>query len=482
MIIYIVEFSILHLLFFGIYKLMLSKETQLEFLRFFLIGSTLLSLSIPLIEIPTRTSLPVVNLEATFLPMFEVGQSTVETSLSWYEIIFYVITLLFIARFLFGIVRILHYRKNSKINTVDGIEVRELPNLETSFTFMKWIFIDTSHFENPGDIVQHELGHAKKLHSLDMLFFHLLTIPFWWLPSIWLMIKELKDVHEFEADEYALKTKNETYAKTLVHCTLKAHGMNLASSFDDAPIFNRLNFMKKMKKKISIWKVASIATLVAISGAMFACEEYLENNEMVALNYSQETQQFLEIIRNEYPNDKFTVVVDRLPYGSKIDDLEKYKELYTVYTMVAETVDSKFRNVEMVQSEKKSTTYDMKTIKRLISEIKYEKTKDESVETVVEVSASFPGGIEAFYEYISKNLKYPVQASRLGVEGRVFIQFIVEEDGSISSIEVVKGIGAGCDAEALRVLTNSPKWIPAKVNGKTIRQKLIQNIAFKLPS
>lgn len=102
-------------------------------------------------------------------------------------------------------------------------------------------------------------------------------------------------------------------------------------------------------------------------------------------------------------------------------------------------------------------------------------------ETLVKIdeSASFPGGIKAFYEYLSKNLKYPRDAQRYGIEGRVFIQFIVEKDGTISNAKVIKGIGAGCDEEALRVLREMPNWIPGKHKGEPARQKIIQNILFK---
>ena len=108
--------------------------------------------------------------------------------------------------------------------------------------------------------------------------------------------------------------------------------------------------------------------------------------------------------------------------------------------------------------------------------------EDEEIDEIVdfpEESASFPGGITAFYGYLKKTLKYPRQAQRMGIEGRVFVQFVVERDGSLTDIHVVKGIGAGCDEEAVRVLKNSPKWKPGKQRGKPVRQKMIQNILFK---
>lgn len=104
----------------------------------------------------------------------------------------------------------------------------------------------------------------------------------------------------------------------------------------------------------------------------------------------------------------------------------------------------------------------------------------EEVFTIVEQQPKPNGGFEAFYAYVRENLKYPAQAARLGIEGKVFVQFIVEKDGTLTDIEVVKGIGAGCDEEALRVLKNSPNWNPGKQRGVPVRVKMIFPIMFKL--
>lgn len=123
------------------------------------------------------------------------------------------------------------------------------------------------------------------------------------------------------------------------------------------------------------------------------------------------------------------------------------------------------------------------TEETVVEEIVFEEAPEEEnvdeIFTIVEESASFPGGITAFYQYLKKELKYPRQAQRMGIEGRVFVQFVVERDGSLTDIHVVKGIGAGCDEEAVRVLKNSPNWKPGKQRGKPVRQKMIQNILFK---
>lgn len=109
--------------------------------------------------------------------------------------------------------------------------------------------------------------------------------------------------------------------------------------------------------------------------------------------------------------------------------------------------------------------------------------KEEEVEevfTIVEESAEPIGGMDAFYKYVQKNLKYPAQARRMGVEGKVFVQFVIDKDGSITDVKVVKGIGAGCDEEAVRVIESAPKWKPGKQRGRPVKQRIVLPISFKL--
>lgn len=99
---------------------------------------------------------------------------------------------------------------------------------------------------------------------------------------------------------------------------------------------------------------------------------------------------------------------------------------------------------------------------------------------IVETMPSFVGGDAAFYQFVSKNLKYPAQARRLGIEGKVFVHFVVDTDGSLSNVRVVRGIGAGCDVEVERIIGLSPKWNPGKQRGNPVRVRMILPIYFKL--
>ena len=97
--------------------------------------------------------------------------------------------------------------------------------------------------------------------------------------------------------------------------------------------------------------------------------------------------------------------------------------------------------------------------------------------------AQFPGGMAKFYEYVSRKIRYPKDAKKLGIEGKVYVSFIVEKDGSIpsDSVKVVKGLFESCDMEAVRVIRASPDWIPGRSpdNQEAAPQRMILPITFK---
>ncbi|PLK43525.1 energy transducer TonB [Emticicia sp. TH156] len=98
----------------------------------------------------------------------------------------------------------------------------------------------------------------------------------------------------------------------------------------------------------------------------------------------------------------------------------------------------------------------------------------------VEVQPSFVGGSGEMYKFLGKTLKYPSAAQRSGVEGKVFLSFIVERDGSITDVKVAKSVGFGCDEEAIRAVKLMPKWIPGKQNGRNVRVNYTIPVIFKL--
>lgn len=104
----------------------------------------------------------------------------------------------------------------------------------------------------------------------------------------------------------------------------------------------------------------------------------------------------------------------------------------------------------------------------------------EKVYDVVEVMPSFPGGQSALMQYLGNNIQYPVEAQENGVQGRVIISFVVEDDGSISHVKVVKPVDPVLDREAMRVVESMPKWIPGKQNGECVRVRYSVPVVFRL--
>lgn len=108
------------------------------------------------------------------------------------------------------------------------------------------------------------------------------------------------------------------------------------------------------------------------------------------------------------------------------------------------------------------------------------KDEEDTLFIVVEQQPEPEGGMKAFYKYLSKNIKYPRLARRQGIEGKVFVQFVVSKDGTFTDFKILKGIGAGCDEEALRVLKNAPAWKPGKQRGRPVRVQMSIPISFTL--
>jgi len=113
-------------------------------------------------------------------------------------------------------------------------------------------------------------------------------------------------------------------------------------------------------------------------------------------------------------------------------------------------------------------------------EVEEEEVVEAEVFTIVEEMPSYPGGDAKMYEYLGKNIKYPQIARESGIQGRVFVNFVVEPDGSVSNVKVLRGIGGGCDEEAIRVVKSMPKWKAGKQRGKAVRVSYTLPVVFKL--
>jgi protein TonB len=113
-------------------------------------------------------------------------------------------------------------------------------------------------------------------------------------------------------------------------------------------------------------------------------------------------------------------------------------------------------------------------------EVEEEEVQEQEIFQIVEEMPSYPGGEQKLMEFVAKNIKYPQIARETGIQGRVFVGFVVETDGSVSNVKVLRGIGGGCDEEAMRVVKSMPKWKPGKQRGKAVRVSYMLPVNFKL--
>ena len=107
-------------------------------------------------------------------------------------------------------------------------------------------------------------------------------------------------------------------------------------------------------------------------------------------------------------------------------------------------------------------------------------TKDTTRFFRVEILPEFPGGLDKMMQYFDKNLKYPKQAKIDGTEGKVFVSFVVEKDGSLTDIKIKESLSPETDSEAIRLVTNSPKWIPGMQGGHPVRVQYSIPVFFRL--
>ena len=181
---------------------------------------------------------------------------------------------------------------------------------------------------------------------------------------------------------------------------------------------------------------------------------------------------------------------DLMELGSVADDFEELMEIpQTIIPPPKPPVIKQPQVVEIPDDEEIEDEIDFdldldfteeEVIEDIVIEDELPAEEADQLFIVVEENASFPGGPKAWAKFLNKNFKYPKRAQRMGIEGKVFLSFIVDKDGTISDIQVARGIGGGCDEEAIRVLSNSPKWNPGLQRGRAVKSRMSIQIQFTL--
>ncbi|MEK6780803.1 MAG: energy transducer TonB [Bacteroidota bacterium] len=203
----------------------------------------------------------------------------------------------------------------------------------------------------------------------------------------------------------------------------------------------------------------SIGLLIALSLVVMAFE-WKQYDETLAELVGKNTNTFeemLEVPPTDLPPPPPPQI--QAPVIIEVPDETKIEEELDIKFDVEASEETKVQEVVVVEEAKEEV---------------------DEIFTIVEEPASPKGGMPAFYKYVGDKVKYPAQARRMGIEGKVFVQFVVGKDGSIGEVQVVKGIGAGCDEEATRIVQGSPAWTPGKQRGKAVKQRMVLPITFKL--
>lgn len=208
-----------------------------------------------------------------------------------------------------------------------------------------------------------------------------------------------------------------------------------------------------------------IGLVLALSLCIFAFEYKSYDKKESVMQDRQVVQEVEEVViatqQNEPPPPPEDVPAPETTEFEIVDDNQKLENEFNVSNFAATT------NVAAVATQ---------------IEINTEEVEEEEVKifTIVEQEASFPGGYEALMKHLAENIKYPQQARETGTKGRVFLTFVVERDGSITDIKILRDIGSGCGEEAKRVVSKMPRWQPAKQRGKPVRQQFNLPVNFNL--
>jgi TonB family protein len=319
-------------------------------------------------------------------------------------------------------------KKGREESFPDGVTLHVLPEEIAPFSYFKHIVISEQDYrDNPQEILTHEKAHIDLRHSLDVVFTSVVTLFQWWNPAAWLLCRELRQVHEYEADEAVLQEGIDArqYQLLLIRKSVGNQLFSMANNFNYQSLKKRIRMMTINKS--SRWKqLRALAAVPVIALALLA--------------FANPTI------------DAATVVVEQP-------------------ASVAPT------NIDQPAQPEMTPVAVEKTVNEQAPEPSAQDTK---VYETVEQLPEFPGGMEAMIKFLSENVKYPAQAVKDKIEGRVLVQFIVEKTGQIGEVKVARSVSEELDAEAVRVVKSMPNFTPGRQDGKAVAVWYTLPIMFKL--
>ena len=367
-----------------------------------------------------------------------------------------------------------------------------------SFSFFRYAFFPDENVAP--DIVRHELSHIAHHHSWDILFAEVMMILQWFNPFVYKYKKELQSLHEYQADRDVVATgvdKRDYMMLILQQCTA-ADFSGMSNNFSLILTKKRIKMITRNEKAKGLWwrllATLPVLAILMIANTKVTAQEQQADNKPITVEMGKfeiydddgHSFQFMDtVIYNEDgsyvqcvtsdtdildPNTgkplKAMTITTHNADGTPRGNMKLHWEMHgdtTQYTAEPFSITEESLNILM---DGLSTLVD--------------RPDNDSIYNIVEQMPQFPGGDPAMFEYISKNVKYPQKAKDEGIQGRVFIQFVVEKDGSVGEVKLLRGIGGGCDEEGIRVVKSMPKWTPGQQAGKAVRVLYTLPIFFKL--
>ena len=429
---YLLQVNIYVVIFFAFYKILLDRETYFVLNRVYLLSAITLSLVIPFIqpEWLWGGTNHQISINAGQLNMLMANVSLAPDSsgpFNWGGLVA-VIYLAGVICFTLRLVAGLFHVKRLISTNAEGM----------AFSFFGKKVIDTNL---PGQeiIHHHEETHIRQRHTLDVLYFELISILLWCNPVVYLYKNAIKNIHEYLADEAAagLQGDKESYAMLLLSQAFGIDQNTLTNSFFNQSLLKKRIFMlhKPRSKKLAILKYGLFLPLFAVT-LLFSSASISRNEELKAV--AKEIVSPVSIDMSRFQQDK---------------DLRQ----------------TAINNATPIDSPKKQIA------RKAVKNGTVGTQQQDEVKPPV-----FQGGMEKFYKYLAANCKYPAEAIKNNIQGKVLLSFIVEKDGTISEVKVVKSLGSGTDEEAVRLLENSPKWKPATSGNKPVRVQYDVPINFAL--
>ena len=486
------------------YKLLFRNSNRFQLNRIILLTISIFAFALPFIRISIEgqqfQEMPSFKQEMDVIFYSDAMiEAPVETkTLSITDIISYIYIIgvvFFLMKFVYNIFKIYKIKAGKKIETIDNVNFIYTNESHVPFSFLKNIYIPKDNLDEM--IIKHEMSHVKNHHSVDVILMEIMIAFQWFNPFIRMINNELKSNHEFIADSEAIKNEDEksNYMMLLLQQCTADDFSTIANNFSFLLTKKRISMITKNQKvKGSVIKVLLTLPVFALLILLNTqCDNVKPNEEKqsavvkadenagqllgtIVDRFSEKPIAFATVVLEKDGNDLYYTTSDK--NGSyKITRINEGTYNVKVSCDGYESVSIRAVNIPV----KKLTFQDFWLKKNDADEPSSQKAvvSQDSIYRVSEVMPQYPGGPNEMMRYIQENIKYPQSAKANKIEGRVYVTFVVEKDGSITNAAVIRGIDKECDAEALRVVSSMPKWNPGQHKGEVVRTQFTIPIYYK---